>query len=294
MTYFTTTQLLEGKAVADQVLSRLSGEIKALKEKNPMLPKLVVVLVGNDPASHVYVNKKAQTAQKIGILSEILAFPEDISQAELCAEIRKLNADPTVHAILVQLPLPKGLNTLEVLNLIDPEKDADGLHPLNMGKLLIGQPVISQPCTPAGVMTMLKHYKLPLEGKHAVIVGRSNIVGKPMGLMLLQENATVTYCHSRTADLPDVTRQADILVSAVGIPHYIKAHHVKDGAVVIDVGINRVDGKLVGDVDFEHVSRKSSYITPVPGGVGPMTIATLMANTLALYQASFGRSPQQI
>ncbi len=289
MTYFTTTQLLEGKAVADQVLARLGEEIRLLKEKNAPLPKLVVVLVGNDPASHVYVGKKAKTAQKLGILSEILAFPEDITQAALCEEIRQLNADPAVHGILVQLPLPAGLNALEVMNLIDPAKDADGLHPMNMGRLLIGQPVIAQPCTPAGVMTMLKHYKLPMAGKHAVIVGRSNIVGKPMGLMLLQENATVTYCHSRTADLPDITRQADILVSAVGIPHYIKAGHVKDGAVVVDVGINRVDGRLVGDVDFEQVAQKASYITPVPGGVGPMTIATLMANTLALYQAALRR-----
>ena len=286
MTYFTTTQLLEGKPVADKVLAGLEAELKLIAAKKAPMPNLVVVLVGEDAASQVYVNKKAKVATKIGMRSEVRTLPADTTQDDLLAQIDQLNADADVHAILVQLPLPSHLNSLEVINRIDPAKDADGLHPLNMGKLLLGQPVVAQSCTPAGIMTMLKQHKIPLAGKHAVIVGRSNIVGKPMAHMLLAEHCTVTLCHSRTEDLPTITRQADILVAAVGIPHYITADHVKEGAVVIDVGINRLEGKLVGDVDFEAVSAKSSFITPVPGGVGPMTIATLMANTLALYQAA--------
>lgn len=280
----TTSQILDGKLVSHNVLQQVQQEIQILHQQGAMLPKLVVVLVGDDPASQVYVNKKAKTAQKIGMVSELIVLPGDTSQDKLCAEIQRLNADSSVHGILVQLPLPKHIDTQTIIQLVAPQKDVDGLHPLNLGLLLTGDPQACKPCTPSGVMTLLAHYQIPLAGKNAVVLGRSNIVGKPMGLLLLQENATVTYCHSKTANLPEVLRHADILVAAVGVPKMIKAEHVKPGAVVVDVGINRVDGKLCGDVDFESASEKASFITPVPGGVGPMTIATLMSNTLKMYR----------
>jgi methylenetetrahydrofolate dehydrogenase (NADP+)/methenyltetrahydrofolate cyclohydrolase len=286
MTYFTTTQILDGKKVSESVLNGLTEELNLLKTRNALLPKLVVVLVGDDPASQVYVNKKAKTAQKIGMLSEVLVFPASMTQEELSGVIHKLNLDTSVHGILVQLPLPRHINSLDIIKRIDPAKDVDGLHPMNLGLVMAGDPLACKPCTPAGVITVLKHYKIPMAGKHAVVIGRSNIVGKPMGILLLQENATVTYCHSKTEDLGAITRQADILVAAVGVAKLITADDVKPGAVVVDVGTNRVDGKLVGDVDFDSVSPKASFITPVPGGVGPMTIATLMANTLAMYHRS--------
>lgn len=282
MTSSTTARILDGKLVAAEVLNQVQHEIAALQQR--ILPKLVVVLVGDDPASQVYVNKKAKTAQKIGMLSELILLPVDTSQETLCSEIHRLNADSTVHGILVQLPLPKHIDTQTIIQLVAPEKDVDGLHPFNLGRLLTGDPKACKPCTPAGVMTLLQHYHVPLSGKQAVVLGRSNIVGKPMGLLLLEQNATVTYCHSRTANLSDVLRQADILVAAVGVPRMVKADQVKPGAVVVDVGINRVDGKLCGDVDFDSVAEKASFITPVPGGVGPMTIATLMSNTLKMYR----------
>jgi methylenetetrahydrofolate dehydrogenase (NADP+)/methenyltetrahydrofolate cyclohydrolase len=286
MTPSATAIILDGKLTSQNLLDSLSLELGALNAQGAQLPKLVVVLVGDDPASQVYVNKKAKTAQKIGMLSELLIHPQATTQAELLAVIARLNQDASVHGILVQLPLPGHINTLDVISAIDPEKDVDGLHPLNMGLLMTGSPSACKPCTPAGVMTLLKAYQVPLAGKNAVVLGRSNIVGKPMGMLLLQENATVTYCHSKTADLPVVCRQADILVAAVGVPNLVTAEFVKPGAAVIDVGINRLEGKLVGDVDFTSASGKAGFITPVPGGVGPMTIATLMANTLFLYQQS--------
>ncbi len=284
MTPSATACILDGKLTSQNVLDSLTLELSALKEQAAPLPKLVVVLVGDDPASQVYVNKKAKTAQKIGMLSELLTYPAATSQAELLAVVQKLNQDASVHGILVQLPLPKHIDTLAIITAIDPKKDVDGLHPLNLGLLMTGDPSACKPCTPAGVMTLLKTYHVPLAGKNAVVLGRSNIVGKPMGMLLLQENATVTYCHSKTADLAAVCRQADILVAAVGVPNLVTADFVKAGAAVIDVGINRLDGKLVGDVDFASASEKAGFITPVPGGVGPMTIATLMANTLFLYR----------
>ena len=286
MTQSLTAQILDGKLVSQQLTASLSEELKALSGSQAVLPKLVVVLVGDDPASQVYVGKKAKMAQKIGMLSEVLTYPASTSQQELMAVIQKLNADPTVHGILVQLPLPRQINTLDIITTVDPKKDVDGLHPLNLGLLMTGDPSACKPCTPAGVITLLKAYKVAMAGKHAVVLGRSNIVGKPMGMLLLQENATVSYCHSKTEDLPSFTRQADILVAAVGVPNLVTADFIKPGAVVVDVGINRLDGKLVGDVDFESVAGKAGFITPVPGGVGPMTIATLMANTLALYKRS--------
>ena len=223
------------------------------------------------------------------MLSDVLTYPASTSQDELMGLIARLNADASVHGILVQLPLPKHINTLDIITAIDPHKDVDGLHPLNLGLLMAGNQDACKPCTPSGVMTLLHTYNVPIAGKHAVVLGRSNIVGKPLGMLLLQENATVTYCHSKTADLPSVTRQADILVAAVGVPNMITEAHIKPGAAIVDVGINRLDGKLVGDVDFASASQKAGFITPVPGGVGPMTIATLMANTLFLYKKSLRR-----
>lgn len=286
MTQSITSQILDGKKVSQQVVEALSLELQAIHASGAMLPKLVVVLVGDDPASQVYVGKKAKMAQKIGMLSELLTFPAQTTQAELLAVIQRLNVDASVHGILVQLPLPKHINTLEIITAVDPKKDVDGLHPLNLGLLMTGDPLACKPCTPAGVITLLKAYNVPLAGQHAVVLGRSNIVGKPMGMLLLQENATVSYCHSKTANLAAFTCQADILVAAVGVPKLVTADFIKPGATVVDVGINRLDGKLVGDVDFESVAEKAGFITPVPGGVGPMTIATLMANTLALYKRS--------
>lgn len=282
----TTACILDGKLTSQNLLNSLADELGVLRDKGAQLPKLVVVLVGDDPASQVYVNKKAKTAQKIGMLSELKVYPASTTQAELLSVIAELNQDASVHGILVQLPLPRQIDTLAVITAIDPRKDVDGLHPLNMGLLMSGDPSACKPCTPAGVMTMLKAYNVPLAGKNAVVLGRSNIVGKPMGMLLLQENATVTYCHSKTANLAAVCREADILVAAVGVPNLVTADFIKPGAAVIDVGINRVDGKLVGDVEFESASRTAGFITPVPGGVGPMTIATLMANTLFLYRQS--------
>jgi methylenetetrahydrofolate dehydrogenase (NADP+)/methenyltetrahydrofolate cyclohydrolase len=286
MTQSITSQLLDGKKVSQQVVEALSLELQAIHASGAVLPKLVVVLVGDDPASQVYVGKKAKMAQKIGMLSELLTLSAHTTQAELLAVIHGLNADASVHGILVQLPLPKQINTLEIITAVDPKKDVDGLHPLNLGLLMTGDPLACKPCTPAGVITLLKAYNVPLAGQHAVVLGRSNIVGKPMGMLLLQENATVSYCHSKTADLAAFTRQADILVAAVGVPKMVTAEFIKPGATVVDVGINRLEGKLVGDVDFDSVAEKAGFITPVPGGVGPMTIATLMANTVELYKRS--------
>lgn len=290
MTPSATATILDGKLTSKNLLDTLAVELGELKTHGAQLPKLVVVLVGDDPASQVYVNKKAKTAQKIGMLSELLTYPASTSQVELLSVIEKLNQDDSVHGILVQLPLPKQINTLEIITAINPAKDVDGLHPLNLGLLMTGDPSACKPCTPAGVMTMLKAYNVPLAGKNAVVLGRSNIVGKPMGMLLLQENATVTYCHSKTANLAAVCREADILVAAVGVPNLVTADFIKPGAAVVDVGINRLDGKLVGDVDFASASEKAGFITPVPGGVGPMTIATLMANTLFLYKQAKKRS----
>lgn len=288
MTQSITAQILDGKLTSQQLVTSLGEELRMLAASQPVLPKLVVVLVGDDPASQVYVGKKAKMAVKIGMLSEVLTFPAQTSQEELVSVIRKLNADDTVYGILVQLPLPKHINTLDIITTVDPRKDVDGLHPLNLGLLMTGDPSACKPCTPAGVITLLKAYNIPMAGKHAVVLGRSNIVGKPMGMLLLQENATVSYCHSKTADLAAITRQADILVAAVGVPKMVTADFIKPGAVVVDVGINRLDGKLVGDVDFDSAAETASFITPVPGGVGPMTIATLMANTLELYKRRLG------
>ncbi len=272
-------KLLDGKLIAAELEEHLKQRVAALLEKG-LTPGLMVILVGEDPASQTYVNNKEKACARLGIRSVALRMPENTSQEDLEAAIREANADPTIHGILVQLPLPRHLDSDRALSLILPEKDVDGFHDINAGRLSRGLDC-TVACTPKGALHMLKHAGISLAGKEAVVVGRSNIVGKPMALLLLQENATVTICHSRTADLAEHTRRADILVAAIGKPRFITADMVKEGAVVVDVGINRVDGKLCGDVDFEPVAEKASWITPVPGGVGKMTIAMLMDNTVA-------------
>lgn len=271
-------QLLDGKAMSAELREELALRVQRLKGKG-VTPGLAVILVGDDPASQIYVKNKELGCQQVSIHSVTIRLPETASQAELEAQIDKLNADASIHGILVQLPLPQGLDEAAALARILPEKDVDGFHLLNAGKLFTGQQGVVA-CTPKGAMEMLHRTGIDLSGKEAVVVGRSNIVGKPMAMLLLQENATVTICHSRTANLAEHTRRADVLVAAVGKPRFITADMVKPGAVVIDVGINRVDGKVVGDVDFDAVREVASWITPVPGGVGRMTITMLLANTI--------------
>ncbi|NLZ25773.1 MAG: bifunctional methylenetetrahydrofolate dehydrogenase/methenyltetrahydrofolate cyclohydrolase FolD [Clostridiales bacterium] len=271
-------KLIDGKQVAESVKERLKAEVAKLKE-NGVHPCLAVILAGNDPASQVYVKNKIKTAEELGIKSLSFTFDESVTEEQLIEVIETLNADATVHGILVQLPLPKGLNEERVLKSISDEKDVDGFSAYNMGQLVLGREGFV-PCTPLGVIELLKSTGEEISGKRAVIIGRSNIVGKPLALLLLKENATVTVCHTKTKNLKEVSKEADILVAAVGRAKMVTDDMVKDGAIVIDVGINRVDGKLCGDVDFDNVKEKCSYITPVPGGVGPMTIAMLMNNTV--------------
>ncbi|MFZ3063596.1 MAG: bifunctional methylenetetrahydrofolate dehydrogenase/methenyltetrahydrofolate cyclohydrolase FolD [Actinomycetota bacterium] len=275
--------IIDGKRIAQDIKDEVARGVRELKEKRGITPGLAVAIVGEDPASQVYVRGKEKACQEVGIYSEKHALPESVSQGELLCLIAQLNRDNKIHGILVQLPLPGHIDEDRIIDAIDPKKDVDGFHPINVGNLFIGKPTFL-PCTPHGIIELLKRSGVEIEGKNAVVVGRSNIVGKPVSILLLQENATVTMCHSRTADLGAETRRADILVAAVGRPEVIKADMVKGGVAVIDVGVNRVEGRLVGDVAFEEVSRKASAITPVPGGVGPMTIAMLMKNTLRAAQ----------
>ena len=270
--------IIDGKLVSAAVKERVANEVKELNSKGVSVC-LAVILVGQDPASQIYVANKKKACEQLGIISKEYLLPETTTQSELLALVNELNNDKTVNGILCQLPLPKGLDEKVVIETIDPNKDVDAFHPVNVGRIMIGD-YDFLPCTPAGVMEMLSYYNIDVEGKECVVIGRSNIVGKPMGMLLLHKNGTVTISHSRTKNLAEVTRRADILVAAVGRANFVTADMVKDGAVVIDVGMNRADGKLCGDVDFDAVSQKASYITPVPGGVGPMTIATLMQNTL--------------
>lgn len=272
-------KIIDGKALAAKKQAALQEKVERLKAESGLVPGLVVILVGDDPASQVYVRNKERFAKKVGFLSETVRLSESISEEELIQVIKKYNKDERFHGILVQLPLPKHINDKRVILAIDPKKDVDGFHPMNTGHLWSGRPVMV-PCTPAGIMELLREYEVALEGKTAVIIGRSNIVGKPMAQLLLEKNATVTLAHSRTRDLAKVTKQADILIVAIGQGHFVTADFVKEGAVVIDVGMNRdVDGRLIGDVDFEGVEPIASLITPVPGGVGPMTITMLMEQT---------------
>lgn len=272
-------KLLKGKEVSDRIKDELKEEVKGLRSRG-IVPGLAVILVGDDPASRVYVNNKKKACEYIGIESFEYLLSADTPQSELLALIDKLNKDSAVSGILCQLPLPEHIDEQEVINAIDPKKDVDAFHPINVGKIMTGS-YDFVPCTPAGVMELIKESGIDITGKECVVVGRSNIVGKPMAMLLLHQNGTVTICHSKTADLAEKTRKADILVAAVGIPNFIKGDMIKPGAVVIDVGINRIaPKKLVGDVEFESAEQTAGAITPVPGGVGPMTIAMLMKNTL--------------
>lgn len=272
-------KLISGKEVSEAVKLRVADEVKELKS-NGIEPCLAVILVGDDPASRVYVNNKKKACEFCGIRSLEYVLPAETKEEELIELVEKLNNDKSVNGILCQLPLPKHLDEKKVLNLIKPEKDVDAFHPENVGHIMIGD-FNFLPCTPAGIMEMFRFENISLDGKNCVVIGRSNIVGKPMAMLMLKENATVTICHSRTKNLKEIVAGADVVVAAVGRPNFVTADMVKDGAVIIDVGINRMDdGKLCGDVDFEACKEKASYITPVPGGVGPMTIATLMQNTI--------------
>ncbi len=273
-------EIIDGKLVSSSTRCDIARGIDEFKSKFGYAPGLAVILVGDDPASAVYVRNKHKGCLEVGITSYEIRMPADTPEAQLLEKIDELNSDPSVHGILVQLPLPKHIDENKVIDRIDPKKDVDAFHPENVGKIMLGK-YDFLPCTPAGIMKLLEFYNIDLTGKECVVIGRSNIVGKPMALLMLEKNGTVTICHSRTKNLSEVTRRADVLVVAIGKPEFLTADMVKDGAVVIDVGINRTaEGKLVGDVAFAEVSNKASYITPVPGGVGPMTITMLLKNTL--------------
>jgi methylenetetrahydrofolate dehydrogenase (NADP+) / methenyltetrahydrofolate cyclohydrolase len=287
-------QLIDGNAIADSIIQTLKTEVAALGNKKPAI---AFIRVGDDPASVSYVNKKEKTAHTIGIKSQLTRLPESISQAELFTHIDQLNADPDVHGILIQAPLPKHIDETATFNRVLPSKDVDGFNTVNIGKLCQEDPSGFIACTPAGIVQLIHHSGIETEGKHVVVLGRSQIVGKPAALLMMQKNipgnATVTVCHSRTKDLPSITRQADVLIAAIGRPHFVTADMVKEGVSVIDVGINRIDDstrkrgyRLVGDVDFEAVVQKAKHITPVPGGVGPMTVAMLMQNTVKAFKNS--------
>ncbi|MEG0286850.1 MAG: bifunctional methylenetetrahydrofolate dehydrogenase/methenyltetrahydrofolate cyclohydrolase [Vagococcus sp.] len=272
---------LDGKSLAEKVQDKLKEEVSKWNEAGKQLPKLVVILVGDDVGSQVYVRNKERAAKKIGFYSQVDRLEETVTEEELLKMIEDYNLDDDVDGILVQLPLPKHIDEEKILLAIDAKKDVDGFHPLNMGKLFIGEPD-KLPCTPYGIIRLLKEYNIELSGKNAVVIGRSNIVGKPMAQLLLMEDATVTITHSRTKNLKELTKQADIVVVAIGKGEFLTADYIKEGAVVVDVGMNRHDdGHLVGDVKFDEVSQKASFITPVPGGVGPMTISMLMEQTVA-------------
>lgn len=271
--------IIDGKMLSLKLKEEMKGRIAQMKEEG-IVPKLVVVLVGNDSASQVYVRNKHKSCGEVGIKSEVITMPEETTQQELLEVVERLNQDNSVDGILVQLPLPKQIDEKTVLRAIRPDKDVDGFHPVNVGLLSIGDECFA-PATPSGIVVMLKEYGIEIAGKHCVIVGRSNIVGKPMAALMLKENATVTVCHSKTSNLAEITRQADILIVATGRRNTVTADMVKEGVVVIDVGMNRNElGKLCGDVDFENVKEKASFITPVPGGVGPMTITELLESTI--------------
>ena len=276
-------KILDGKAVSQRVKDDLKKETEKFVKDNGFAPGLAVVIVGNDPASRVYVNSKKRACEEIGYYSEEHALCESTTEDELLNLVEKLNNDDKIHGILVQLPLPKHINEETIINAINPKKDVDAFHPVNVGKIMIGN-FDFLPCTPAGVMELIKESSISLEGKNCVVIGRSNIVGKPQAMLLLHKNATVTICHSKTKNLKEIAQTADVLVVAVGRAQMITGDYIKEGAVVIDVGMNRLENKkLVGDVDFESASKVAGAITPVPGGVGPMTIAMLMENTLKCY-----------
>ncbi|MCY8938275.1 bifunctional methylenetetrahydrofolate dehydrogenase/methenyltetrahydrofolate cyclohydrolase FolD [Peribacillus frigoritolerans] len=288
-----SAQLINGKEIAESVRQEISKEVQQLREKN-VIPGLAVILVGDNQASQTYVRHKQKACEDLGMHSVLIKKPAELSQEELIQSIAELNQDDSIHGILVQLPLPGHIQEKAIIEAISPEKDVDGFHPINIGRMMTGQDAFL-PCTPYGVMVMLEYIDYDLEGKHVVIVGRSNIVGKPAGQLFLNANATVTYCHSRTKDLAYYTKQADVVVAAVGKRDTITSDHIKEGAIVIDVGMNRDDeGKLCGDVAFDEVKNKASYITPVPKGVGPMTITMLMKNTVKSAQKALESNKQAL
>ncbi|MET3318241.1 bifunctional methylenetetrahydrofolate dehydrogenase/methenyltetrahydrofolate cyclohydrolase FolD [Peribacillus butanolivorans] len=288
-----SAQIINGKEIAEAVRQEISKEVQQLREKN-IVPGLAVILVGDNQASQTYVRNKQKACEDLGMHSVLIKKPGDLTQEELIQNIDELNQDDSIHGILVQLPLPGHIQEKAIIEAISPEKDVDGFHPINIGRMMTGQDAFL-PCTPYGVMVMLEHIGYELEGKHVVIVGRSNIVGKPAGQLFLNADATVTYCHSKTKDLAYYTKQADVVVAAVGKRDTITSDHIKEGAVVIDVGMNRNDeGKLCGDVAFEEVKNKASYITPVPKGVGPMTITMLMKNTVKSAQKTLNLNKQAL
>jgi len=284
-------KLIDGKKIANEIIQEIKDAIAKISGRKPeRKPGLAFILVGDNPASQTYVKAKKKACAEVGIQSHLLEFPSTIGQEDLLHQIELLNQNPAIDSILVQLPLPSHINEQVVTMTIDPAKDVDGFHPLNVGKILLGNESAILPCTPHGIQVLLQKSHIPVSGKHVVIVGRSNIVGKPLAAILMQKkpgaNATVTVCHSQSSNLPEILQSADILVAAIGQPGFIKKDMVRKGVVVIDVGINRSDGKIVGDVDFKNVAEVASYITPVPGGVGPMTIAMLLQNTLSIYARS--------
>ncbi len=283
-------QIIDGKAISRSVREEIASEVVEYKRKYNSAPGLAVIIVGNDPASQVYVRNKKKACEEVGFYSESYELPEETTNDELISLVERLNDDSNIHGILVQLPLPKHLDETRVLLTIRPEKDVDAFHPYNVGKIMIGNHDLL-PCTPAGVMVLLERSGISVSGKRCVVIGRSNIVGKPMAMLLLHANGTVTVCHSRTQNLKEICREADILVASIGKPEFVSGDMVKEGAVVVDVGINRLEsGKLVGDVNFAEVEPKASYITPVPGGVGPMTITMLLKNTLTAASIARGEN----
>lgn len=276
-------QILDGKSLSNNIINEIKHEVEDLRAHGNRAPGLSVILVGDDVASSIYVNKKKKTCESIGIKSYVKTYDNNVSESFLIEEVLALNNDINLDGILIQLPLPRHVNPLNVISSVKPDKDVDGFHPINIGNLFLGYNTFI-PCTPLGIIKLLEYYNIDIKSKHVVIVGRSNIVGKPLVPLFLQKDATVSICHSKTFNLSDITKTADILVTAIGKPNFIGREDVKQGAVVIDVGINRVNGKIVGDVFFDAVKDVASYITPVPGGVGPMTIAMLMYNTLKAYR----------
>ena len=276
-------QLIDGKSLANKIIGEIKKDIDKIIQTNQRPPGLAVILVGNDPASSIYVGKKEKVCNAIGIKSIVKKYDDTITEKALIDDILLLNKDDSVDGILIQLPLPMYINQRNIIEAVRPEKDVDGFHPINIGNLFLGYNTFV-PCTPLGIIKLLDFYNIEIKSKRVVVLGRSNIVGRPLIPLLLQRDATITICHSKTINLPEVTRKADIIISAIGKPNYVKREFIGNGAVVIDVGINRVDGKITGDVSFDDVKNVASFITPVPGGVGPMTIAMLMHNTLKAYR----------
>ena len=281
--------IIDGKALSDKILKEIENEHSELQAKVGRKAGLAVIIVGENPASQIYVRNKIRACERVGFHSETIRFDENITEENLLLEIEKLNNDSNIDGILVQLPIPKHIDGLKIINAISAEKDVDGFHTTNIGKMMIGDETGFLPCTPAGVIQMFEEYNIDLEGKDVLVIGQSNIVGKPMTLLLINKRATVQVCNSKTKNLPEKLQKADVVVAAAGSPKLVKGSDVKEGVVVIDIGINRVDGKICGDVDFEEVSQKASYITPVPGGVGPMTIAMLIKNTFKSYKQKVGK-----